>query len=297
MNRAAPVPTPPAAVALTAWCIHVPAVALVIGRYDLSGALPAERASELLGRKGLIAKEQSTRLALCAVHRALDLAVGERPAGRPDPDTGVVVASNLGNVRTVRETVATLREHSWRQVSPLTAPNASSNVIASTIAIRFRLGGPNLTVCSGATAGLDALALAMLLLRAERARRVLVVGVEPDDDVATELQRRRGAREAGTLRAGASCLVLERAGAAGAPPLIGDVRTVAAPEAAPACPDAPLDLGATIGDMYGAAGVLQVAAAAALLEGPPRLACARVVCGDSADGWRTVDVLAGGGAG
>jgi monoamine oxidase len=35
-------------------------------------------------------------------------------------------------------------------------PNASSNVVASSVAIRFGLRGPNLMLCNGATSGLDA---------------------------------------------------------------------------------------------------------------------------------------------
>lgn len=96
----------------------------------------------------------------------------------------------------------------------MAAPNASSNVIASSIAMWFRLAGPNLMVCSGETAGLDALALGALLLRARRADRVLVVGAEPDDETAVAV---RGHTGGPPLRAGAACVVLEPATRAGTP--------------------------------------------------------------------------------
>jgi 3-oxoacyl-(acyl-carrier-protein) synthase len=192
-------------VAVTGWAVHVPADDPV-GRLAGGAASPAqppERAHELLGRKGLLAKEPATRLALCAVHRALGLpAAAPRSAGRPDPRTAVVASSNLGNVATVCRVVRTVHESGGRDVSPLDVPNASSNVVASSVAIWFRLGGPNLMVCSGATGGLDAIALAALLLRAGRADRCVVVGTEPDDEVVAAL--------AGRARAGAAAVVLER---------------------------------------------------------------------------------------
>ena len=181
------------------------------------------------------------------------------------------------------------------QVSPLTAPNASSNIIASTIAIWFRFGGPNLMVCSGATAGLDAIGLASLLLRAGRADRVVVVGVEPDDEVAAGLHRRRtAAASRRPLRAGAACVVLEPVRNAPSAPLrLGAVRSVASPATVDGGSPPDVVLAAEIGEMYGATGVVQVAAAAYLLaaeagapDGPVRL-----VCGDESDGWRTVNVM------
>ena len=53
-----------------------------------------------------------------------------------------------------------------------------------------------------------------------------------------------------------------------------------------------IDLGALIGDLYGALGVLQVAVAAALLGGADGEApsAVAVVCGDLVDGWRAVEL-------
>jgi 3-oxoacyl-[acyl-carrier-protein] synthase II len=301
-------------VAVTGWSIHLPGADLtdLIDGCGPETACPADRAHELLGRKGLLGKEPATRLALCAVHRALDWpALTPRQAGPPDPRTAVVASSNLGNVATVHDIVRTVREGSGRDVSPLSAPNASSNVAASTIAIWFRLGGPNLMVCSGATSGLDAVALGSLLLHAGRADRVVVVGTEPDDEVATALHARRLAPDAARLRTGAACVILEPAGAATAGmALLSPVRAVP-DQAVPAAPDgasgpepviigpaaaAPgrimVDLVDRVGDTYGALGVLQVALATAMLAGtkPHTPHAARVVCGDATDGWRVAQL-------
>jgi 3-oxoacyl-[acyl-carrier-protein] synthase II len=225
----------------------------------LDGAVPADRSHEVLGRKGLLFKEPATRLALCAVHRALGLPDGaRRPPGPPDPRTAVVASSNLGNVATVRGIVRTLREGSVRDVSPLDAPNASSNVIASTVAIWFGFGGPNLMVCSGASSGLDAVALALLLLRSGRADRVVVVGAEPDDEVARELY-------GPALRAAAAAVVAEPAGGP-----IGLWMGGAAEQAIDPAPE--------VAGTYGALGVLQVAAGADLLCRSPETDAVVVAC-------------------
>ncbi|MEU4746080.1 beta-ketoacyl synthase N-terminal-like domain-containing protein, partial [Actinosynnema sp. NPDC023658] len=209
-----------AEVMVTAQAVHLPGPGSPDDRLlALLAAEPAvgpDQAHVLLGRKGLLYKEPSTRLALCAVHRALGLPEGRPTLPLPGADrTAVIVSSNYGNVATVAEVVREERAGSGRDVSPLNSPNASSNVVASTIAIRWGFTGPNLTVCSGETSGLDAVGLGALALRAGRADRVVVVGVEPDDDTATSI--------AGPLRALAACVVLERAEPGRAGVLLGRV--------------------------------------------------------------------------
>lgn len=312
--------------AVLAAALHLPGVDALPA--DLPGAraatveepaCPPERAADLLGRKGLLAKEPATRLALCAVHRALGLpAKAPRRTGPADPRTAVVVSSNLGNVATVGDIARRLRDGGPREVGPLEAPNASSNVIAGAVAIWFRFGGPNLTVCSGATAGLDAIWLAGLLLRTGRADRVVVVGTEPDDAQARALHAaRRGRADGRPLRAGAACLLLGPVDGPGEPlGLLGPVRAVGADGASPAAPGsidaspgpvdgavpgsvdgvppaAPrlVDDAVLPGDHYGAAGVVHTAVALRLLAGTPAV---RVRCGDPADGFRELTVTGAG---
>ncbi|MEK8171058.1 beta-ketoacyl synthase N-terminal-like domain-containing protein [Streptomyces sp. M19] len=89
-------------------------------------------------------------------------------------------------------------------------PNASSNVIASWLAIRFGLRGPNLMLCNGPTSGLDAVHWAATMVAAGRADQVLVVGVEPRNAVVERLLDRPGEE----LLDGAAALVVERAAGA-----------------------------------------------------------------------------------
>ena len=258
---------------VTGWGMHVPGVdaGAHLGLAPTGTACAADQAKSVLGRRGLLYKEPATRLALCAVHHALG------PGTRADVATAVVASSNLGNVGTVVDVTRTARADGAGAVSPLSAPNASSNVIAGSVAIWFGCGGPNLTLCSGATSGADALALALLLLSAGRADRVLVVGAEPEDDTARELNRRRRSSP-GPLRAAAACVVLQRSGEG---PLLGPVVPASGPGTA-----------SGFGETYGADGVLQVAAAAARLSGGSARGPVPVVCGDTVDGWRRVEVRA-----
>ncbi|MFF5207128.1 beta-ketoacyl synthase N-terminal-like domain-containing protein [Streptosporangium sp. NPDC000396] len=201
----------------TGWSLHLPGLRLGTALADHLGEPrgawahedpPApEAAATLLGRKGLLYKEPATRLALCAVHRALGLQARQRPGWPVAPEVAVVACSNLGNVETVAQVTRTVATEGGRGVSVLDAPNVSSNVVASTVALWFGFGGPNLMVCSGATAGLDGVRLAGLLLRARRAERVVLVGAEPADEVATALHAEGGSGR--PLRAGAACVVLE----------------------------------------------------------------------------------------
>lgn len=301
-------------VRVLAWGIHVPGLAMedILGGAGTAPACAGDRAEELLGRKGLLGKEAATRLALCAVHRALDLPPGApRPDGPPDPRVAVVASSNFGNVATVQRLACLLRSGSCRDLSALDAPNASSNVLASTVAIWFRWGGPNLMVCSGATSGLDAVALACVLLRTGRADKVVVVGAEPDDRVAATLHARRRGREPtddSSLRAAAAAVILALSEDSTKDAVyLGHPRKridgVGESSDAPTCVIVGpagifggarhvIDLVRTIGDTYGALGVLQVAVAAHLVTQAPRRSrpSATIICGDRSDGWRSTIV-------
>ncbi|MEU2610291.1 beta-ketoacyl synthase N-terminal-like domain-containing protein [Micromonospora sp. NPDC007271] len=294
-------------VAVEAAAVHVPGIAPE--RLIASATEPdcgPDEAHTLLGRKGLLFKEPAVRIAMCAVHRALGLPPG-RPAA-PVPGaagTAVVVSSNLGNVATVCDIVDQVRAGGLRGVSPMQAPNASSNIIASSIAIRYGFTGPNLMVCSGATGGLDALRLGALLVRSGRAPRVVVVGAEPADETATSLRAAAGLPP-GPPQGIAACVVLAPAERPGGVRL-HSVRRHRAPEPIPAggprtvrlaCGTgfgpADDDVAALVGAGYGATGVLQAALATRWLTDPAtrpagvdEAAEAMLTCGSAGDGFAT----------
>ncbi|MBI0316354.1 beta-ketoacyl synthase N-terminal-like domain-containing protein, partial [Streptomyces javensis] len=164
-----------------------------------------------IGRRGHRYKDRATRLALCAALEALrnaDLipADGEEVTV-PGDTVGVVASSNLGNLDTACLTAAAIAERSAMDLSPMSLPNASSNVVASWVAIRHGLRGPNLMLCNGATSGLDAVHWGATLVAAGRVRRAVVIGVETHNAVVEDLL----GRSAGELLDGAAALVVEGA--------------------------------------------------------------------------------------
>ncbi|MFD9793778.1 beta-ketoacyl synthase N-terminal-like domain-containing protein [Streptomyces sp. NPDC059070] len=265
---------------------------------DLLGPLPGaggfDPASALGGRE-LRHKDRASRLALRAAGSAL------HNAGLTDPygdgafmgvadSTAVVVSTNLGNADSICAATDTIAAQGVRGLSPLGLPQTSSNVITGWVAIRYRLRGPNLTLCNGVTSGLDALAWARNLIVAGRAETAVVVGVEPANAVTAKLlgeqstdaavaivlepahaAASRGARPRATLtgyaRARDLATALTRAGATeqgsvglwlGTEAEAGAGRLLAAPRR--------IDLEAQLGPLSGALGVLQCAAAAAHFE-------------------------------
>ncbi|MFF5878320.1 beta-ketoacyl synthase N-terminal-like domain-containing protein [Streptomyces californicus] len=178
-----------------------------------TGGEPLVDPAARLGKRGLRYKDRASQLALCAA------ADGLRAAGLltdvltvPGTTVGVVASSNLGNLDTVCEVADGIKETGVDGISPMGLPNASSNVIASTVAIRYGLRGPNLMVCNGATSGLDAVHWAASSLAAGRAERFVVIGVETDNRYVRGLL----GDPAGQLLDGAVALVVERADAAAA---------------------------------------------------------------------------------
>jgi 3-oxoacyl-[acyl-carrier-protein] synthase II len=312
-------------VQVSGFAVHVPGASpgqLPGAVTDAAEMCPAAEAKTLLGRKGTLYKEPSTLLALCAVQRALKL-----PAGRPvapiagAAGTAVVVSSNLGNADTVCDITARVDAASCREVSPMEAPNASSNVIAGAIAIRFGFTGPNFTVCNGATSGIDAIRLGARLIRAGRAERVVVAGVEPADPTTELLIKQRDPAafdglEPPAPREAAACVVLRHAPAGSPQPgpvrigrsgvippgdpaealseVVGQVldgpgSLLFAPYGvAPAGPYDVVDLTECLGETYGALGVLQTACAVARR---PRRALA--VSGDRVDGYSWLELEVG----
>lgn len=255
------------AMTIAGWSLHLPGVDIAaalgepVGDWARFIAPEPEKSAEVLGRKGLLYKEPSTRMALCAVHRALLMDPGQRPDWPLQPRTAVIAVSNLGNVETVAKVTRIVDEEGGKAVSVLDAPNVSSNIIASSVALWFSFGGPNLMLCSGASSGMDGLRMASLLLRAGRADRVVLVGAEPADEVATALFGFTAPEH--PLRAGAACLVLD----SGPGPLtvtpVGGTESWPRPPRVTVSSDGidPLQLW---GDCYGAQGVVALALAAHL---------------------------------
>lgn len=283
-------------VEVSGWALHHPALppGTRFGGWDPGESVPAEQAASLVGKKGLLFKRPSERLGLSAVHRALG---GVPVTGRRvKPDlaarTGVVASSNLGVVNTTAEVAQVVERGDLPSISPLDAPNVAANVLASTVAIWFGFGGPNVMVTSGHPAGLDAIGIAQLLIASDRADRVVVVGVEPPGDVARELYSHESPL-APPLVGAAACVVLQRPSSCSGL-RVHPVQTLTVPTSTGSSPrpvlelgqEGPVDLNRAAGSLYGALGVAQVAVAAGALTQRPGLRSATAQCGSPHDGWR-----------
>ncbi|MEU6231567.1 beta-ketoacyl synthase N-terminal-like domain-containing protein [Kitasatospora sp. NPDC047058] len=230
------------------------------------GGAPVDPAAHV-GRKGLRYKDRATQLGYALTAAALRdaglLGADEKEGITvPAASIGVVASSNFGNLDTVARALDTLREETVTATSPMDLPNASSNVIASSAAIRYGLRGPNLMVCNGETSGLDAVHWAATLITAGRAGRVLVLGVEPDNEV---VRRLLGGERA--VDGGAALVVESRAAAAARSAtvraVLGGYRRGAGEAAARG---RRWELPAHLGRASGAAGLLQVAAAVGFFD-------------------------------
>lgn len=173
--------------------------------------------AEKLGKKGLRYKEEATLLALCAALDALQRAgfVKCHADKLADVHFGVVAASNTSNLDTVCRVASEINQGHVMDTSSMDLPNASSNILSATLAIRFGLKAMNLMVCSGASASADALVMAVNAIRNGRAQRMLVVGVEVDAQALRSLGNGANARTlAHGITSGAAALVLESASSA-----------------------------------------------------------------------------------
>ena len=160
-------------------------------------------ATALAGR-GMRHKDRASRFALRAAQRALGDAglLGAPELG----GAAVVLSSNFGNLETVCDFVTTIATSGSSDVSPMGVPHLSSHVTAAWVAQDHGIRGPNLTLCNGASGGLDAVAWARNLIAAGRATAALAIGVEPDAPPVARLHKETdGARWID----GAVCLVIE----------------------------------------------------------------------------------------
>ncbi|MET1255381.1 beta-ketoacyl synthase N-terminal-like domain-containing protein [Aliikangiella maris] len=166
-----------------------------------------------LGKKGLRYKDEATKLALCAVNKALESCGLLELEKEQRANIGIIVSSNLGNMDTVCQESGIIHDQHVDSTSPMNLPVASSNVIPSSIAIRYGFKGVNLMLCNGSTSGVDAINIARQMLKAGRAEKMVVVGVEPDNAITRQLLSECDADnvtgksiETGLL---AACLILE----------------------------------------------------------------------------------------
>jgi len=134
-------------------------------------------AAKYLGQKGLRTLDRTTKIVNVAAKFALDDANLEIDESNTD-EVGVVLGTTLGSIYSISEFDKTALREGPRYVNPALFPNTVINSPASQISIRFVIKGFNTTISTGFTASLDALRYAYDFIQLNRAKAVLVGGVE-----------------------------------------------------------------------------------------------------------------------
>lgn len=131
-------------------------------------------------KRGLRYKNLSTKLAISVANDTLlnSKIIKAKNEKINSSDLAIIVCSTLGNIDTIGKVMDTINRFNSNETSPLDLPNLSCNIIASSLAIWFNLTGINLTVCNGATSTIDALHLGANIIRQNRAKQALIIGVE-----------------------------------------------------------------------------------------------------------------------
>lgn len=146
-------------------------------RCHWAGEISGFQPEQYLGPKGLRNLDRTTLLALVAAKLAIEDAKLEI-TDTNRTDIGVVLGSTMGSVHSISEFDKTSLREGPRYVNPALFPNTVINSPASQVAIRFGLKGLNSTIATGFSASLDSIGYAMDMLRLERAKVLLVGGVE-----------------------------------------------------------------------------------------------------------------------
>ena len=141
-----------------------------------AGEVPEFKAEEFLGPKGLQNIDRATKLVCSASKLALEdseLNITERNTDNIGVVTGTTLA--LWNIAELsREIVQDGPQYVTAGIFAGTTLNSAS----SQISIRYKVKGFNTTISTGYTASLDALKYAVNFIKLDRAKAVLVAGVE-----------------------------------------------------------------------------------------------------------------------
>jgi len=143
----------------------------------LAGEIKDFDAKVYLGENGLRLLDRSTKLVNVASKLALDDA-GFVVTEENTDQVGVVLGTTLGSVWSISEFDKQALREGPRYVNPALFPNTVINSPASQVSIRFGIKGFNTTIATGFTSSLDALKYACDFIQWDRAKAVLVGGVE-----------------------------------------------------------------------------------------------------------------------
>lgn len=142
----------------------------------LGGQVQNFNAAQYIPGKGLIYLDRPTIFSLTAARLALDDA--RYPLKDTYDDRAGICLAILGTINSAYDFHKVKILQGVRAIEPMNFPNTVMNCPASHISIRFKLTGPNLTIASGLSAGLEAVCCGINLIEDNRADIVLCGGVE-----------------------------------------------------------------------------------------------------------------------
>lgn len=134
--------------------------------------IPDETFAEIRGSKYF---DKCTKLLYCAANQFLK---GNSSDGTDFRETAISVGTAFSSFTDFMEFVLCFEREGLRGLNPILFPNTVHNCPASQLAILLKFTGANITISNGLCSGLDALATGSEFIRAGRADRVIVGGVE-----------------------------------------------------------------------------------------------------------------------
>ncbi len=133
-----------------------------------------------IAKRGIRFKDRATQIGLAVTKLAMQQAgwIEEAYCDLENPRLAVIAASSYGNLDTVLGATLEQRDKGVAALSPMALPNASANVLASTLALWFGARGPNLFIDNGVSSGLDALMFARNLIATDRIDAAIICCAE-----------------------------------------------------------------------------------------------------------------------
>jgi len=153
--------------------------AVEAGGNRLAGEIPGFSPGPFIGTKGIRHFDRTTLLLACAAKLALDDAGvrgGSAADGARADGIGMAVGSTYGSIGSIAAFDTEALREGPSYVNPMEFPNTVLNAPASRVSILLGVTGPNTTISTGETSGLDALGYATDFLRLGRAEGMLAGG-------------------------------------------------------------------------------------------------------------------------
>jgi 3-oxoacyl-[acyl-carrier-protein] synthase II len=149
------------------------------GGSRLAGEIAEFSPAPFIGAKGIRHFDRTALLLACAAKLALEDAGVRRGAANParDDRIGIAVGSTYGSIGSIAAFDTEALREGPSYVNPMEFPNTVLNAPAGRVSILLGVAGPNATISTGETSGLDALGYATDFLRLRRADAMLAGGV------------------------------------------------------------------------------------------------------------------------